>query len=68
MAADDLGAFHLNAEVLLDEIDGCEDGEERVALAAARAADMAYFTEGSGRHQVRQCKRLVSQRRGLGDD
>ena len=52
IAAADLGAFHLHAEVLLDEINSSEDGQERVALAAARTADMAYLAEGSGRHLV----------------
>ncbi len=68
IAADDLGTFHLHTEMFLDKIDGSEDGEERVALAAARATDMAYLTEGFGRHLVRHGERFVSQWRGLGDD
>ena len=54
--------------MFLDEIDGSENGEERVALAAARAADIDYVAEGLLCKLMRQGKRLVSERRGLGDD
>ena len=54
--------------MLLDEIDGSEDGKERVALATAWPANVAYLSEGLCRHLVRQCKGFVSEWGGLGDD
>lgn len=54
--------------MLLDEIDSGEDGKERVALATAWAANVAYLSEGLCRHLVRQCKGFVSEWGGLGDD
>ena len=52
--ADDMRFIHLNAEMLLYEIDGGKDGEVGVAFAAARSADVADRPERLCRHPVRQ--------------
>ena len=45
IAADDLVLFHLDAEMLSDEINGSQDGEKRISLAAARSADLPNLTQ-----------------------
>ena len=57
--ADDIWLFHFHTELLLGEVDGREDGEIGVALAAARTTDVANLAKGLCRHLMRQCKRLL---------
>ena len=68
IAADDIVLFHFNAEVLLYEVDGGEDGEEGVPLAAPGPADLADATKRACGHLVGEGKWLDRQGRGLGDD
>ena len=62
VAAHDLRLLQRDAEVLLHKIDCRENGQKRVPLAAARAADLTDLPERGRRHFVRQRKRLVGQR------
>ena len=62
VAAHDLRLLQRDAEVLLHKIDRRENGQKRVPLAAARAADLTDLPKRGRRHFVRQRKRLVGQR------
>ena len=42
--ADDIRSVHFHAKFLLGEVDGRENGQIGVALAAARATYIAYLT------------------------
>ena len=66
--ADDVLLFHLHAEMLGDEIDRAPDGKERIALAAARAADLPDGGERFRRHLMREGEGLHRQRCGGRDD
>ena len=43
--ADDIRSVHFHTELLLGEVDGREDGQIGVALAAARSTDASYLTK-----------------------
>ena len=43
--ADDISSVHFHTELLLGEVDGREDGQIGVTLAAARATDVAYLAK-----------------------
>ena len=62
VTAHDLRLLQCDAEMLLHKIDRRENGQKRVPLAAARAADLTDPPERGRRHFVRQRKRLVGQR------
>ena len=62
IAADDLMLVHFDSEVFLYKIDGTEDREEGIPLAASRPADFSDPCKRSGCHLMGQCKRLVAQR------
>ena len=48
--ADDIRSVHFHTELLLGEVDGRENGQIGVALAAARATYIAYLTKRLCRH------------------
>ena len=48
--ADDIRPLHFHTKFLLGEVDGREDGQIGVALAAARATDIANLTKRLCRH------------------
>ena len=54
MGADDLRLLHLHTQVLLRKVNGCQDGETGIPLAAAGAADLPDGGEGFRRHLVGQ--------------
>ena len=60
--------LHLDPEVLLHKADCLPDGQKRVPLAAARAADRPDLRKRARRHLMRQGKRLDRERRGAGND
>ena len=68
ITADDLMRIHLHAKVLFYKVDGGEDGEEGIPLAAPGAANLTDAPKGLRCHLVGECKWLHGQRRGLGDD
>ena len=68
ITADDLMRFHLHAEVLFYKVDGGEDGEERVPLAAPGPADLADAAKRACGHLMGEGKRFHRQGRGFGDD
>ena len=68
ITADDLMRIHLHAEVLFYKVDGGEDGEERIPLAASGPADLADAAKRACGHLVGESERLHGQGRGLGDD
>ena len=48
--ADDIRSLHFHTKFFLGEVDGRENGQIGVALAAARATDVSYFTKRLCRH------------------
>lgn len=54
IVADNVRFLHLDAEMILHELDGGKDGEVGVAFAATRAADVADRVQRFGGHPVRQ--------------
>ena len=68
IVADDIMRFHFNAEVLFNKVDGGEDGEEGIPLAAPGPADLADAAKRACGHLMGEGKRLHGQGRGFGDD
>ena len=68
IVADDLAGLHLHAEVLFYEINGGENGEEGISLAAPGSANLTDLPKRACSHLVGECERLDGQGRGLGND
>lgn len=52
MPAMDLGQFHFDVQILSGEPDGFGDSQIRIALAAARATNLADGMKALGGHQI----------------
>ena len=68
MGANDLRLLHLHAQLLLYKVNGLQDGEEGIPLAAAGTADLSDSLEGPCRHLVGKGEGLHAQRRRAGGD
>lgn len=66
--ADYLRPFHLHAKVLLGEVNGRQERQVGIPLAAAWTANLSDLIQRLGRHPVGEAPRLLGQRCGLGDD
>ena len=60
--------IHGYTEILFHEIDGCQDGQIGIALAASRATHLSNLPQRCSRHLVRQSKGFDGQGCGVRDD